>query len=325
MALLRTGQANRRVGETNMNERSSRSHRWVGKGACCALCAEGACCACFGVSNVLQHSRTEVVIPGACPHAAPVLTCPDPLTSSSPLPLCPWPSPAPLACCSVFTCRLQSKTVDQYGTSHIRSSRLHMVDLAGALRCIAGGWWGWFSRVFCVQMACLGGQLDILALRTSRSCHAAAPCGLPAVCSSPAGSERQKASGAQGERLKEATAINKSLSALGTVIMSLVDQQHVRCFGLGLGGDSVFCWWDRPADVAFAGWLTLTAWRLRVNECGCRAGHATSPTATPASLTCCKTRWAATPRPAWCVRCLAGGLLLLLLLLLSVDAAAAGD
>ena len=40
-------------------------------------------------------------------------------------------------------------------------------------------------------------------------------------------SERQKASGAQGERLKEATAINKSLSALGNVIMSLVDQQHV--------------------------------------------------------------------------------------------------
>ena len=43
----------------------------------------------------------------------------------------------------------------------------------------------------------------------------------------PAGSERQKASGAQGERLREATAINKSLSALGNVIMSLVDQQHV--------------------------------------------------------------------------------------------------
>lgn len=32
MALLRTGQANRRVGETNMNERSSRSHRWEHRG-----------------------------------------------------------------------------------------------------------------------------------------------------------------------------------------------------------------------------------------------------------------------------------------------------
>jgi kinesin family protein 15 len=41
-----------------------------------------------------------------------------------------------------------------------------------------------------------------------------------------AGSERQKASGAAGERLKEASSINKSLSALGLVIMSLVDQQQ---------------------------------------------------------------------------------------------------
>lgn len=37
------------------------------------------------------------------------------------------------ACCSVFTCKLESKTVDAYGTSHIRSSRLHLVDLAGAM------------------------------------------------------------------------------------------------------------------------------------------------------------------------------------------------
>ena len=59
VGLLRVGQANRRVGETNMNERSSRSH-------------------------------------------------------------------------SVFTARLQSKTVDAHGTAHIRSSRLHLVDLAGA-------------------------------------------------------------------------------------------------------------------------------------------------------------------------------------------------
>lgn len=41
-----------------------------------------------------------------------------------------------------------------------------------------------------------------------------------------AGSERQKASGAVGERLKEASNINKSLSALGHVIMSLVDVQQ---------------------------------------------------------------------------------------------------
>lgn len=43
-----------------------------------------------------------------------------------------------------------------------------------------------------------------------------------------AGSERQKATGAAGERLKEASSINKSLSTLGLVIMSLVDQQQGR-------------------------------------------------------------------------------------------------
>ncbi|GJM95301.1 hypothetical protein PR202_ga12018 [Eleusine coracana subsp. coracana] len=47
-----------------------------------------------------------------------------------------------------------------------------------------------------------------------------------------AGSERQRTSGAEGERLKEAVNINKSLSTLGLVIMSLVDlangkQRHV--------------------------------------------------------------------------------------------------
>ncbi|GAB2234913.1 hypothetical protein Drorol1_Dr00004184 [Drosera rotundifolia] len=47
-----------------------------------------------------------------------------------------------------------------------------------------------------------------------------------------AGSERQKSSGAEGERLKEATNINKSLSTLGLVIMNLVSisngkTQHV--------------------------------------------------------------------------------------------------
>ncbi|KAK9830576.1 hypothetical protein WJX81_000359 [Elliptochloris bilobata] len=40
-----------------------------------------------------------------------------------------------------------------------------------------------------------------------------------------AGSERQKASGAVGGRLREASAINRSLSALGNVIQALVEQQ----------------------------------------------------------------------------------------------------
>ena len=38
-----------------------------------------------------------------------------------------------------------------------------------------------------------------------------------------AGSERQSKTGATGDRLKEATKINLSLSALGTVISALVD------------------------------------------------------------------------------------------------------
>lgn len=97
MALLQQGATNRRVAETEMNEKSSRSH-------------------------------------------------------------------------SVFTCTLESKTTDDYGSTHLRFSRLHLVDLAG--------------------------------------------------------SERQKSSGAQGERLREASSINKSLSTLGLVIMSLVDRQH---------------------------------------------------------------------------------------------------
>nr|XP_009771924.1 PREDICTED: phragmoplast orienting kinesin-1-like [Nicotiana sylvestris] len=41
-----------------------------------------------------------------------------------------------------------------------------------------------------------------------------------------AGSERQKSCGAEGDRLKEAANINKSLSTLGLVIMSLVDLAH---------------------------------------------------------------------------------------------------
>ena len=40
------------------------------------------------------------------------------------------------------------------------------------------------------------------------------------------GSERQNTSGALRAQLKEASSINKSLSTLGLVIMTLVDQQH---------------------------------------------------------------------------------------------------
>jgi hypothetical protein len=48
------------------------------------------------------------------------------------------------------------------------------------------------------------------------------------VLTSLTGSERQRQSGATGERLKEASGINVSLTVLGQVIMSLVDAQHGR-------------------------------------------------------------------------------------------------
>ncbi|KAJ8441930.1 hypothetical protein Cgig2_020075 [Carnegiea gigantea] len=53
-----------------------------------------------------------------------------------------------------------------------------------------------------------------------------------------AGSERQKSSGAEGERLKEAANINKSLSTLGHVIMLLVDIAHGKPRHDSLGGNS---------------------------------------------------------------------------------------
>ena len=78
-----------------------------------------------------------------------------------------------------------------------------------------------------------------------------------------AGSERQSKTGATGERLKEATKINLSLSALGNVISSLVDgkSQHIpyrdskltRILQDSLGGNTrtVMCANAGPADTNF--------------------------------------------------------------------------
>ncbi len=109
----------------------------------------------------------------------------------------------------------------------------------------------------------------------------------PAPCLPPprAGSERQKASGAQGERLKEATAINKSLSALGNVIMSLVDQQHVSSnlskIKRGVETHSVHIL-GRLTDLARLACDALESLFYCDLVLCCRAGHATSPTVTRA-------------------------------------------
>ena len=83
-----------------------------------------------------------------------------------------------------------------------QSSVLHLVDLAGALRCAA----------LCCAVPCCA----VLRCATPRT-RCRCPC-CPSAC---AGSERIARSEVQGQQLKEAQAINKSLSALGDVISAL--------------------------------------------------------------------------------------------------------
>lgn len=66
VALLRLGQSNRRTGETNMNERSSRSHRWAGDDE--LVLTRGA--ACYG----RRACTAGQLLSDGCRHAAVLAT-----------------------------------------------------------------------------------------------------------------------------------------------------------------------------------------------------------------------------------------------------------
>ncbi|KAF5184726.1 Kinesin, partial [Thalictrum thalictroides] len=125
---------------------------------------------------------------------------------------------------SVFTCIIESKWEAQ-GVTHHRFARLNLVDLAGSERQKSSGAEA-NRKVAATNMN-----------RASSRSHSVFTCIIESKWEAQgvthhrfarlnlvdlAGSERQKSSGAEGERLKEATNINKSLSTLGLVIMNLV-------------------------------------------------------------------------------------------------------
>jgi hypothetical protein len=95
-------------------------------------------------------------------------------------------------------------------TSTCVTSTLHLVDLAGARCRVAAG---------CVLSDGLLGELCSSVKRSFRTSHHVF-FKMPQRCRMP-GSERIKKSGSTGEQLKEAQAINKSLSALGDVLAAL--------------------------------------------------------------------------------------------------------
>ncbi|KAK6916496.1 Kinesin motor domain [Dillenia turbinata] len=98
---------------------------------------------------------------------------------------------------SVFTCVIESRW-EKDSTTNLRFARLNLVDLAGSER-----YCNLYFRIVIQR------QLPDLTITKFIIIH-----------------YRQKASGAEGERLKEAANINKSLSTLGHVIMVLLDVAH---------------------------------------------------------------------------------------------------
>ena len=106
-----------------------------------------------------------------------------------------------------------------------------------------------------------------------------------------AGSERQSKTGATGDRLKEATKINLSLSALGNVISALVDSKsgHTpyrdsKLTRLLQASSACFCSTDQTACTSAT--LPLTACKRFVQSI-VAGGLSTSHDGNDASFGCC--------------------------------------
>jgi len=117
-----------------------------------------------------------------------------------------------------------------------------------------------------------------------------------------AGSERQSKTGATGDRLKEATKINLSLSALGNVISSLVDGKSggAPCPPAPpnpLRAPSTF-WCPLPLPpISSQPSQGLTSLHFHFpNPHRCGPTKVTFPTEIRSLPGCCRTRWAATQR-----------------------------
>ena len=144
---------------------------------------------------------------------------------------------------AVFMLRVEATWQDADGDSNrgggatSRTSRMHLVDLAGERPALCPFWvslpsphsWA-VVTLLCRQGAGgLAGPQSSMELATNHVlCFGQLP-DATAIC---AGSERASASGAEGGQLREACAINSSLSALSSVIMKLTEAQRLRREGV---------------------------------------------------------------------------------------------
>ena len=132
---------------------------------------------------------------------------------------------------AVLTLHLESATRTDSGLLAVKSSRLNLVDLAGQPI---------NPEEYChprVTVQAIKGAHSI-GRKSLHQCTSANDKSSGAVrrfqsrssvgASAAAGSERNKSSGAAGDRLREACSINQSLTTLGRVMKELVEAQRSR-------------------------------------------------------------------------------------------------